>query len=320
MALYSWSFRATTSRIGRLIRRPQATGAGIVQGGLSEAGPICQQLDDPGAISWMESATRPRAAMRLDTRARDALAITAPRGLVFLDGFYRSPLPAGSIWYLGIPGYDAAAHRSLAQLVNLLREAGENRQAGGVSIYPDAKDAATIIAFLALTPGVQPERVVGQVAQAVPWDRASATTAGWHPIHITGTPGRLSGAPRAPLSSARYPRAAFGSRCQGDVCTPRAPWLPAEPDWPSRALRTRERPAITQNSATLPKGGLGFHDEPLDPAFRLRGDLRPLRPELASQERQGRRGDGLPLLRAAGASPVGAHAHGSVGGARASSH
>lgn len=208
MTLTIRTFLSRPGQGAQLIGVLQRVATTMIQARQADSVLLCQQSDRRDRIFWIENsrgAAAPGLPAVPDLSGHASLA----RSLAFLDGFYRFPVPPCQVWSLDVRVPSIGVFRAVRTLLRVARAAADDLDVAGLAIYRDLADPSALAAFLALAPGVSPDRYF--TLPATDPHRGESRSA-WHPLSVTWTMGRLSSAGGSLLSSSRYPATAFWAR------------------------------------------------------------------------------------------------------------
>ena len=215
MTLLLREFRSKPGREAGLIDGLRDTATQMIQDGRAEAILICQHRDALDRILWIENRARKAdlGLVREQQPSRESYEhVSAPRRLVFLDGFYHFPLPPCQVWWLEIQQSPRWQPELFRELLELARRAEVNAHVAGLSLYRAADEPTTLIGFLALTPGITPAEYFKEQSTFARGADSAERTVAWYPLSVRCTLGRLSAGASSPISPSRYPRTAFWAR------------------------------------------------------------------------------------------------------------
>ncbi len=215
MTLLLRAFRSKPGRERGLIDVLRNTATQMIQDGQAEAVLICQQRDALDRILWIENRARrvdPGSVSEQQPSREFCEHVSAPRRLVFLDGFYHFPLPPCQVWWLEIRQSSRWQPELVRGLLELARRAQMDAHIVGVSLYRAADESTTLIGFLALTPGITPAEYFKEQSPFAKGTDSAERTVAWYPLSVSCTLGRLSAGASSRVSPSRYPRTAFWAR------------------------------------------------------------------------------------------------------------
>lgn len=211
MALIVRTFGPKPGQGPQLIQALQAVATRMIEEHGADAVVLCRQTDASERILWIETRPHDQALPQVPASVRPMLGeMPMLRPLEFLDGFYRSPMPACHVWNVEVRTPAGRPTETLRSLLRLARHAFHDRNVAGLSLYRAVDDPTVLALFLGLVPPVTP----GQYFQGQTDRLLSADAEGqplvWRALSVTWTMGRLPGQGRS--SSSLYPPTAFWAR------------------------------------------------------------------------------------------------------------
>lgn len=237
MTLLVRTFRSKRGRERGLIDVLRDTATQMIQDGQAEAVLICQQSDALDRILLIENRARKvdlESVREEQPSPEPCEHVSAPRRLVFLDGFYRFPLPPCQVWWLEIHQSSRGQPELVREMLELTRRAAVDSHVSGISLYRAADEPTTLIGFLALTPGIAPAEYFKEQSPFASGAHSAEHTVAWYPLSVSCTLGRLSAGASSVISPSRYPRTAFWAR-SGPRAAPPLSSAPAEETATNRA-------------------------------------------------------------------------------------
>lgn len=201
-------FREFLSRAGdeeRVLTELRKRAAAMVRNGRVEAVLVCQRVDVPQRLLWIQHHAGPSVTavggdeslppIASGFLEEDGAAVRAE----FVDGAYQFPLPPCRVWVV-----ETSNKKTARALLNTSRLAASDCRICGVSVYRTVEDPSRMMAFFALAADVTPADYFAAAAR-----RPELT---FYPLRVSWTVGRLTPGASSVSSLVRYPRAAFWAR------------------------------------------------------------------------------------------------------------
>jgi len=201
-------FRGFLSRAGdeeRVLTELRKRAAAMVRNGRVEAVLVCQRVDVPQQLLWIQHHAGPSVTAVGGDGSLPPIAsgfLEEDRAAVraeFVDGAYQFPLPPCRVWVV-----ETSDEKTARALLTTSRLAVSDRRICGVSVYRTLEDPSRMMAFFALAAGVTP---ASYFARAAPRPKLT-----FYPLRVSWTVGRLTPGAPSVSSLVRYPRAAFWAR------------------------------------------------------------------------------------------------------------
>jgi hypothetical protein len=207
MILIFREFRVRAADGERMLSVLRKRAAAMICDGGAEAVLVCQRIDLPQHLLWIQQQVKPRVpavggeTSPPSTESSLVESDGAPVRAEFVDGAYQFPLPPCRLWVAETPD-----ERVARTLLTISRRAVSDRRVSGVSVYRTLEDPSRLIAFFALAPDVAPDDYFKSAGEP------EKPKVAFYPLRVSWTIGRLMPGTPSVASLVRYPRAAFWAR------------------------------------------------------------------------------------------------------------